>query len=156
MYLRFQSRLGFSEGQDILVTLRQKAKRLELRPWSSASWKGPWNHASVSISADISQCIGSWYSNWWQGWYSPHPPWTMVLNPYALCAQVCRCSATKMQTMRERQKGKQTIWGGEGWRWVILAEKEEWREKSVRNREGRVNEGWEMGKQGLGRYMEKV
>ena len=46
---RFQSRLGFSEGQDILVTLRQKAKRLELRLWSSASWKGPWNHASVSI-----------------------------------------------------------------------------------------------------------
>ena len=57
----------------------------------------------------------------------------MVLNPYALCARVCRCSAPKMLRQRDtkdaetekRQKGKQTIWGGEVWRRVILAEKEE-------------------------------
>ena len=57
----------------------------------------------------------------------------MVLNPYALCARVCRCSAPKMLRQRDtkdaetekRQKGKQTIWGGEAWRRVILAEKEE-------------------------------
>ena len=49
----------------------------------------------------------------------------------------------------KRQKGKQTIWGGEGWRWMILAEKEEWREKSIRNREGKSYPGVGNGKAGF-------
>ena len=132
-----------SEGQEILLTLGQKTKRLELGHWNSASWKGPWNHASVSIEADISQYICSWYSNWWHGWYSPHPPWTMVLNPYVLYAHVCMPMYAHLHQRcwdrEKRQNRKQTVWGGEGWRWMILAEKGDWREKSVRNREGRVN-----------------
>ena len=32
---------------------------------------------------------------------------------------------TPRMLRQKRQKGKQTIWGGEGWRWMILAEKEE-------------------------------
>ena len=80
--------------------------------------------------------------------------WSLILMPSV--PKFVGALHQRCRHWEKRQKGKQTIWGGEGWRWVILAEKEEWREKSVSNREGRVNQGWEMGKQGLGRYMEKV
>ena len=70
--------------------------------------------------------------------------WSLILMPsvpkfVGALHQGCR-------HWEKRQKGKQTIWGGEGWRWMILAEKEEWREKSIRNREGKSYPGVGNGK----------
>ena len=43
----------------------------------------------------------------------------MVLNPYALFAQVCRCSEPRMQTLREKTEGKANYLG---WRRVEVGD----------------------------------
>ena len=87
--------------------------------------------------------------------------WSLILMPsvpvfVGALHQRCWDRETPRMLRQKRQKGKHTIWRGQGWRWVILAEKEEWRERAQGIGKGRVNQGLEMGKQCLGRYMEKV